>query len=66
MKVLIIGASLVGSQVARLLVERGMRPVLFDKVHQHSALSDIVDIQDVDIEVGDILRPLELVSVIQR
>ena len=66
MKVLIIGASLVGSQVARLLVEHGKRPVLFDKAHQHSALSDIVDIRDVDIEVGDILRPFELVSVIQR
>jgi nucleoside-diphosphate-sugar epimerase len=66
MKVLIVGASLIGSQVARVLVENGQRPVLFDKAHQHSAIADIVDLASVDIEIGDILRPLELVSAAQK
>ena len=65
MTVLVIGASLIGSQVARLLVEAGERPVLFDVAHQPEALSEIVDLDRVVLARGSILRPLDLVEVIR-
>ena len=65
MSVLVIGASLIGSQVARLLVETGQRPVLFDVTHQEPALSDILDLGRVTLARGSILRPLDLVEAIR-
>jgi nucleoside-diphosphate-sugar epimerase len=63
--VLIIGASLVGSQIARLLVAQGERPVLFDHAPQHDALADIVDLSKATLVRGDILNPFDLVRVIR-
>jgi nucleoside-diphosphate-sugar epimerase len=65
MSVLVIGASLIGSQVGRLLVEDGQRPILFDVAHQESALSDILDLDRVTLARGNILRPMDLVEVIR-
>jgi nucleoside-diphosphate-sugar epimerase len=65
MSVLVIGASLIGSQVAHLLVEEGRRPVLFDVAHQEDALADIVDLDRVTLVQGSILRPMDLVEAIR-
>ncbi|MBV8535680.1 MAG: NAD(P)-dependent oxidoreductase [Alphaproteobacteria bacterium] len=61
---LIIGAGLVGSQVARILVERGERPVLMDPAPQPEALGEIVDLARVTLIDGDVLRPLTLSNAI--
>jgi nucleoside-diphosphate-sugar epimerase len=65
MTVLIIGAGLVGSQIARLLVEQGQRPVLMDAAAQRQALGEIVDLTRTELVDGDILRPLRLTQIIQ-
>jgi nucleoside-diphosphate-sugar epimerase len=66
MTILITGAGLVGSQIARLLIEDGERPVLFDLTPQHDALSDIVDTKRLTLVQGDLLNPLDLVRVIRE
>jgi nucleoside-diphosphate-sugar epimerase len=65
MAVLIIGAGLVGSQIARLLVEQGGRPVLMDAAPQRQALGEIVDLTRAELVDGDVLRPLRLTQIIQ-
>ena len=65
-RTLIIGASLIGSQVARTLVDVGQSPVLFDKSFQESAIDDIVDLAKVRLETGDVLNLSELGSVIKK
>jgi nucleoside-diphosphate-sugar epimerase len=57
---LIIGAGLVGSQVARILVEQGEKPVLMDRAAQPEAIGQIVELSRVTLIEGDILRPLTL------
>ncbi|MSQ50705.1 MAG: NAD(P)-dependent oxidoreductase [Betaproteobacteria bacterium] len=64
MSILIIGSGLVGSQIARILVEQGERPTLLDQRFQREALSQIVDLAKVDLVEGDILRPLTLSQAI--
>lgn len=66
MTVLIIGGGLVGSQVARLLVESGERPVIMDRAAQPDALADIVDLTRVRLVEGDVLRPLSLTQAIRE
>lgn len=65
MAVLIIGAGLVGSQIARLLVEQGQRPVLMDAAAQPAALGEIVDLGKVTLIEGNILRPDDLTRAIR-
>ncbi len=65
MSTLIIGAGLVGSQIARLLVERGERPVLFDRAVQTRALGEIVALDKVALVEGDVLRPLSITAAIR-
>jgi nucleoside-diphosphate-sugar epimerase len=62
--VLIIGAGVVGSQVARILIEKGESPVIFDNAPQHEALRDIFDVSRVTIVRGDALRPQSLTEAI--
>ncbi len=64
MPVLIIGAGLVGSQIARILVEQGERPVVMDQRPQREALAQIVDLARIDLVEGDVLRPLTLSQAI--
>src|SRR4029077_5871987 len=66
MTTLIVGAGLVGAQVARILVEKGERPILFDSAPQPSALSEVFDLARAIVEVGDILRPLTLAAALRR
>jgi len=66
MAVLIIGAGLVGSQIARLLVERGERPVLMDRAPQARALGQIVELSRVILEEADVLQPLALAGIVRQ
>ena len=66
MAILITGAGLVGSQIARLELERGERPVLMDVVPQPAALAEIVDVNKVGLVKGDVLNPLDLAKVIKE
>jgi nucleoside-diphosphate-sugar epimerase len=65
MTTLVIGAGLIGSQVARILVERGEKPVLMDVAAQPAAMGQIVDLSRVALVQGDILRPLSIVDVLR-
>ncbi len=65
MTTLIIGAGLVGAQVARILVERGQKPVLMDYAAQPAALAGILDLGAVTLVDGDILRPFVLTQIIR-
>ncbi len=60
MTTLIIGAGLIGSQIARLLVAQGETPLLLDRAPQPHALAEIVDSSKVKLEQGDVLKPLAL------
>ncbi len=66
MTTLVIGAGLVGAQVARILIEKGETPVLFDTAPQTEALAEHFDPAKAAMEVGDILRPLTLATTLQR
>jgi nucleoside-diphosphate-sugar epimerase len=66
MATLIIGAGLVGSQIARILVEQGERPVLMDRAPQPQALGRIVDLSKVTLVEGDVLQPLSLASILRE
>jgi len=56
---------LVGSQIARLLVEAGETPVLMDAAPQRDALGEIVELGRVKLVEGDVLRPFALAQVIR-
>ena len=60
-----IGAGLIGSQVARILAERGEKPVLMDVAAQTKAISEIVGLDKVTLIAGDVLRPLSIVDAIR-
>jgi nucleoside-diphosphate-sugar epimerase len=65
MTTLVIGAGLIGSQVARILVERGEKPVLMDVAFQRDAIAQIVDLGKVTMIPGDVLRPLSIVDALR-
>ncbi len=64
MAILVIGAGLVGSQIGRILAERGGKPVLMDRALQVSEISKIVSLDKVTLVSGDILKPLSLSKII--
>jgi nucleoside-diphosphate-sugar epimerase len=63
-RTLIIGGGVIGSQIARILVEQGQRPVLLDRAAQLDSIADAVALDKVDIVSGDVLSPLSLSSAI--
>jgi UDP-glucose 4-epimerase len=65
MTTLVIGAGLIGSQVAGILVERGEKPVLMDHAAQPQAISQIIDLAKVTLVAGDVLRPLSIVDALR-
>jgi nucleoside-diphosphate-sugar epimerase len=65
MTTLVIGSGLIGSQVARILVERGEKPVLMDSAAQPQAIGQIVDLAKVTLIAGDVLRPLSIVDALR-
>ncbi len=66
MTTLIIGAGLIGSQIANILVTQGEKPVLMDRSAQPEALGEIVDLSRVVLVSGDVLRPFHLADVFRR
>jgi nucleoside-diphosphate-sugar epimerase len=66
MTTLVIGSGLIGSQVARILVERGETPVLMDVAAQREAIAEIVPLDKVTLIQGDVLRPLSIVDALTR
>ncbi|MGE0737135.1 MAG: NAD-dependent epimerase/dehydratase family protein [Alphaproteobacteria bacterium] len=66
MTTLIVGAGLVGSQVAHILQSQGERPVLMDYAPQPAALADIVDLGRATLVPGDVLRPLLLAQILRE
>ncbi len=65
MPVLVTGAGLVGSHVARELVERGETPVLYDAAPNVRAIGDIVAVDRVKLVSGDVLDLPLLLQVIR-
>jgi len=65
MSVLIIGGGLIGSQIARILVEAGERPVVMDVAPQREALADIVALDRIRLVQGNVLNPLDLVRIMR-
>jgi nucleoside-diphosphate-sugar epimerase len=64
--VLITGGGLVGSQLARLEVEAGRCPVIFDSAPRVDALADIVDVERCVVVRGDVTRPFDLVAAVEQ
>lgn len=64
MTTLVIGAGLVGSQIARLLAEEGETPVLMDPAAQPDAIAGVVALDRVKMIKGDVLRPLDITRAI--
>jgi nucleoside-diphosphate-sugar epimerase len=64
MSTLIIGAGLVGSQVANILVERGERPILMDYAPQPEALAENVELAKTVLIEGDVLKPFSISQAI--
>ena len=60
MTVLIIGAGLVGSQIARLEIERGEKVVILDAFPREDALADIFPVDKAKVVQGEILNPFDL------
>jgi len=65
MTTLVIGSGLIGSQIARILVEQGEKPVLMDTAAQPQAIGQIVDLAKVTLVAGDVLRPLSIIDVLR-
>ena len=69
MGILITGCGLVGSQIARLEVERGESPVIIDAHPRIEALKKIVEnLETTSIKLlpGDVLNPFDLARVIRE
>jgi nucleoside-diphosphate-sugar epimerase len=66
MSVMITGAGLVGSQIARLEQDAGRVPVLFDFAPSPAALADFVDLDKCVVVRGDVTNPLDLVAAVEQ
>ena len=65
MTTLVIGAGLIGSQVARILTEQGEKPVVMDFAPQPKSLSEIVALDKLTLVQGDVLQPLPLMGILR-
>src|SRR5579884_3445103 len=66
MNVLVVGAGLVGSQIARQLIDERWTVVLFDRTPQLDALEEIVPAESAPLFRGDILNPFDLARAIRE
>lgn len=66
MATMVTGAGLIGSQVARILVQQGEKPVIFDIAPQLTALADVVDLDKLTLCRGDLLNPFDLARIIKE
>ena len=65
MAVLLIGGGLVGSQIARILLEMGETVSILDYAHQPDALKENVDLDQISTITGDILNPMSLINALK-
>lgn len=65
MTTLVIGAGLIGSQVARILTEQGEKPVVMDYAPQAKALGEIVSLDKITLVQGDVLQPLPFMGILR-
>jgi len=63
---LLIGCGLVGSQIARLLLEREEEVVIFDYSPRIDAMREIFDVSKAKIVQGDILNPYDLFRILRE
>jgi len=66
MGILVLGAGLIGSQMARLEVERGEKVVIMDIAPQEEAIGAVVDLARVKVVRGDVLNPFDLARVLRE
>jgi nucleoside-diphosphate-sugar epimerase len=69
MTILIIGCGLVGSQIARLELERGESPVMIDANPRLEALNTIIESSSqhaIKLLSGDVLNPADLARVVKE
>lgn len=66
MTTLITGAGLVGSLAAKILVDRGEKPILYDISPQRDCLEAFLDLNRIKIVRGDILDLPDLIRVVQE
>lgn len=64
MTTLVIGSGLIGSQIARILVESGETPVIMDAAAQPQAINQIVPLDKLVMIEGNILQPLSIIKAI--
>jgi nucleoside-diphosphate-sugar epimerase len=64
MATLVIGAGLVGSQIARILVEQGETPILMDPAAQPEAIAEVVPLDRVTLVEGSVLRPMDIARAV--
>lgn len=62
MGVLIIGAGLVGSQIARIESESNRDVTIFDVAPRIEAMADILDVTKVKVVKGDVTNPFDLLN----
>jgi nucleoside-diphosphate-sugar epimerase len=65
MSLLIIGSGLIGSQIARLEIENGTKPIIFDVSPRLDAMTDIFDPSEATIIQGDVLNVHDIYRVIK-
>jgi nucleoside-diphosphate-sugar epimerase len=65
MTVMITGAGMVGTQAARILLEKGESPVLFDIAPSLDNIERIVGLSKIKLVRGDIMEPFEIMETIQ-
>lgn len=66
MTVLITGAGLIGTQIAKLFYQQGETTILYDIAPQTQAIGDFADLSKLKIIRGDILDLAQLVSVFKE
>ena len=65
MTVLITGAGLIGTQIAKLFLDQGEKTVVFDIAPQIESMKELVDVSRISIVKGDILDLAGLISAMK-
>ena len=66
MSVLIIGSGLIGTQIAKIEVDLGERPIVMELSPQLEAIGRLVDLDKIEVRTGDVLDFAGLSAVIKE
>ncbi|MDA4111892.1 MAG: NAD(P)-dependent oxidoreductase, partial [Thaumarchaeota archaeon] len=66
MSTLIIGAGLVGSQIAKNIVDNDGKAIVFDLHPQYDSIKQVVDLQNVEIITGDVMNLQSLEELVKN